>query len=72
MLLWLLPTQDSTHDLSNAKQMANKKMFIGKIDLDAAYRRIHAKAKITSKCIAIVDELDFLCLRLHFGTKPAP
>ena len=41
-------------------------------DLDAAYRRIHAHANTASTCIEIVDELAFLCLRLPFGTTPAP
>ena len=52
--------------------MANKRILIGKSDLDASYRRIHANAKTASTCIAIFDELDFLCLRLPFGTTPAP
>ena len=49
-----------------------KRILIGKTDLDAAYHRIHANATTASTCIAIVNELDFLCLRLPFGTTPAP
>ena len=49
-----------------------KRILIGKTDLDAAYRRIHANAKTASTCISIVDELDLLCLRLPFGATPAP
>ena len=49
-----------------------KRIIIGKTDLDAAYRRIHANSKTASTCIAIVNELDFLCLRLPFGTTPTP
>ena len=49
-----------------------KLILIGKTDLDAAYRRIHANATTASTCISIVDELSFLCLRLPFGTTPAP
>ena len=49
-----------------------KLILIGKVDLDAAYRRIHANVKTASTCIEIVDKLDFLCLRLPFGTAPAP
>ena len=49
-----------------------KRILIGKTDLDAAYRRIHAHANTASTCIAIVDEQAFLCLRLPFGTTPAP
>ena len=49
-----------------------KKILIGITDLDAAYRQIHAHANTASTCIAIVDKLAFLCLRLPFGTTPAP
>ena len=49
-----------------------KRILIGKTDLDAAYRRIHAHTNTALTCIAIVDELVFLCMRLPFGTKPAP
>ena len=49
-----------------------KQILIGKTDLDAAYRRIHANATTASTCIAIVDEIYFLYLRLPFGTTPAP
>ena len=51
---------------------STKQILIRKTDLDAAYRRIHAHANTASTCIAIVDELAFLCLRLPFGTTPAP
>ena len=49
-----------------------KRILIGKTDLDAAYRRIHANAKTAFTCISIVNELAFLCLRLPFGTTTAP
>ena len=49
-----------------------KLISIGKTDLEAAYRWIHANATTVSTCIAIVDDLDFLCLMLPFGTTPAP
>ena len=49
-----------------------KRILIGKIDLDAAYRRMHANATTVSTCIAKVDELDFICLMLPFGPTPAP
>ena len=45
---------------------------IGKTDLDAAYLRIHANATTAFTCIAIVNELACLCLRLPFDTTPAP
>ena len=50
----------------------SKRILIVKIDLDASYRQIHANATTASTCIAIVDELAFLYLRLPFGTTPAP
>ena len=49
-----------------------EQIFIGKTDLDTAYLRIHANAKTAFTCIAIVNELAFLCLRLPFCTTPAP
>ena len=49
-----------------------KRILNGKTDLDAAYRRIHANATTASTCIAIVDDLAFLCLRSPFCTTPAP
>ena len=49
-----------------------KRILIGKIDLDAAYRRIHSNATTVLTCIVILDELAFLCLGLPFGTTPAP
>ena len=51
---------------------STKRIRIGKIYLDAAYRRIHANATTLLACIAIVDKLAFLCLRLPFGTTPVP
>ena len=47
-------------------------ILIRKTDLEAAYRRIHANATTASTCIAVVNELAFLCLRLPFGPTPAP
>ena len=49
-----------------------KRILIGKIDPEVAYLWIHTNLTTSSTCIAIVDELDFLCLRLPFGTTPTP
>ena len=49
-----------------------KRILIGKTDLDAAYRRIHANTTTVSTCIAIVNEVSFLCFRLPFGSTSAP
>ena len=57
---------------SMRRKWPTKRILIGKTDLDAAYCRIHAIAKTASTCIAIVDELSFLCLRLPFGITLAP
>ena len=51
---------------------STKRNLIGKTDLDASYLHIHANTKAASTCIAIVDELAFLCLRSLFGTTTAP
>ena len=50
----------------------SKRILTRKTDLDAAYRRIHANTTTAPTCIAIVDDLAFLFLRLSFGTIPAP
>ena len=49
-----------------------KRILIEKTDLDAAYRWIRANATTVLTCTAIVNDLDFLCLSLPFGTTPAP
>ena len=50
----------------------SKRILIGKLDLDAAYRRVHANAQIAAICIAVIGTLAFLCMRLTFGNAPAP
>ena len=54
------------------RKWLTKRILIVKIDLDTAYLRIHAKATNTLTCIAIINELSFLCLRLLFGTTTVP
>ena len=54
------------------RKWPTKRIFIGKTDLDAAYRRIYANGTTASTCIATVDELAFLCLRSPFGITPTP
>ena len=49
-----------------------KRILIGNTYLDAAYRQINANATTASTCIAIVDKIAFLCLKLPFGTAPTP
>ena len=47
-------------------------ILIGKADLDAAYRRLHVRGAIAATCISILGTMAFICLRLPFGTSPAP
>ena len=49
-----------------------KRIHIEKTDLDAACCQINSNATTTLTCIEIVDEIAFLCLRLSYGTTPAP
>ena len=49
----------------------SKRILIEKTDLGAAYCRIHTKKRIASTCIAIVDNIYLLCLRLNFITMNA-
>lgn len=46
-------------------------ILLGKYDLDAAYRRIHARHKEARQCITIIDRIAYLLTRLPFGTTPA-
>ena len=50
----------------------SKRILMGNIDLNAAYRHIHANAQISATCIVIVGKIAFLYLRLPFGTTPTP
>ena len=58
--------------LSMRIKWPSKLILIGKTDLYAAYRCVHANAKIALTYISIVVKLAFICLRLPFGTAPAP
>ena len=85
MLLWVLSAQYYTHDLCNAKQISNKANPYWKnrpgrsLPPDTRKREnrivgdiLHPLGWSASTCIAIVNELSFLFLRLPFGTTPAP
>ena len=50
----------------------SKGILIVKIDLNAAYQRVHANPQIAATCIAIVVKLSFLCLCLLFVTTSTP
>ena len=49
-----------------------KRIIIVKTYLYAAYLWIHVNATTASAYITIVDKIYFLCLKLPFGTTPAP
>ena len=73
VFLRLLPPQDTPHDHIHGNQMALKmNPDLVKTDLDASYNPIRAKAQIVLTCIATFGRLDFLYLRLPFGTTPTP
>ena len=59
----------------------NEQILCNKIDIEKAYRRLHASAKAAAKCIAIwhpdeakrpEDGIGVLLSRLPFGSSPAP
>lgn len=54
-------------------QFSNIPILLGKYDLDAAYRRIHARLKEATQRFTIIDRIAFLFKRFPFpfGTAPA-
>ena len=60
------------HTISEMQKNGKKRIFIGKMDQDAAYHRIHENSTTSSTCISIVDKLALLCMWLTFGTTPIP
>ena len=50
----------------------NKRILISKMDLDAAYRRLHMRAKWAVKQITIVGCLAYILTRLAFGATIGP
>ena len=61
------------HQIHNARlRHPQKKIYIIKTDLDAAYRRIHVHPTIALKQVSIVDQIAYIGLRLPFGSMPAP
>ena len=47
-------------------------IIMSKVDLDAAYRRVHAHWTLAIQCIVFLGALAFLLLRLPFGAAAAP
>ena len=71
IILWLLPDQDTTHDIINVKRMTNK--------TDLYWKDIPGLSLPPDTC-KYYNRVDlhinsrraiFICLRLPFGTTPA-
>jgi len=50
----------------------NKRIFMTKYDMDAAYRRLHALPEHALKCVTVIDRVGYIPLRLPFGVSPGP
>ena len=50
----------------------NMKIFICKVDLDAAYRRCSLSSTTATECLTIYDGLLLMALRMTFGGAPCP
>ena len=50
----------------------DKRIFMTKYDLDAAYRRIHTTIKHAVKCTTVIEDRAYIALRLPFGVSPGP
>jgi hypothetical protein len=61
------------HYIVNTRRLhPTTKIFICKVDLDAAYRRCSLSSKTAMECIAIYAGLLLVALRLTFGGAPGP
>ena len=49
-----------------------KKIYMSKYDLDAAYRRLHVSLSQALQCTTIIDKIAYIPLRLPFGVKSGP
>jgi hypothetical protein len=50
----------------------NKRIFINKFDIDAAYRRCHISGPTASECLTIYKDTLLMALRMTFGGSPCP
>ena len=50
----------------------DKNILIEKIDPDIAYHKYHACSEEASYCVAVVDNMALLCMRLQFWASLAP
>jgi hypothetical protein len=50
----------------------DKRIYICKFDLDAAYHRCHLAAATASECLSIFDNTLLMALQMMFGGSPCP
>ena len=61
------------HGIHNIRLIhKDKKIFMSKYDMDAAYRRLHSIPAHALKCVTVVDRIAYIPLRLPFGVSPGP
>jgi len=61
------------HEVHNMRfHNKNKKIFMSKYDMDAAYRRLHTITSHALKCVTVVGKIAYVPLRLPFGVSPGP
>jgi hypothetical protein len=61
----------SIHNIcSLCQRHPDTKIFICKVDLDAAYRRCHLSSTTAQESLTIYDGLLFMALRMTFGGAP--
>jgi hypothetical protein len=63
----------SIHYIINLRSTyPNTKIFLCKVDIDAAFRRCHISHHTAYECLTTYDNLLFMALRLTFGGAPCP
>jgi len=61
------------HGIHNIRlKHENKKIYMSKYDMDAAYRRLHSMIQHSLKCVTVVGKIAYVPLRLPFGVSPGP
>ena len=61
------------HDIHRQRiEFPNTRILISKMDLDAAYRRLHMKPKWAVKQITIINNIAYILTRLAFGATIGP
>ena len=61
------------HNIHNMRlNHPTEPILINKMDLDAAFRRLHVVLKFALLCTTIVNGIAYILFRLPFGSSPAP